>query len=291
MVKSMTGFGRGEIKDKGFYINIEIKSVNHRFLDIIYRLPKPISSLEDRIRNMLTDRISRGRLEINVVFEMHDKSINELEIDMELLKQYIDIFSFAKSNFELSGDIKINDILMLPDVIKIKNTDVDLEEVWDVLKVALEESINNLIDMRIKEGIKLYNDIISRLDAMEEIINDIDKMSYTVIDGYRKKLESRIQELVNENVDPNRIMTEIAIIADRSCIAEEVTRLKCHIAQFRESVESNYPVGKKLDFITQEMNREANTIGSKSLNYEISKNIIELKNEIEKIREQVQNIE
>lgn len=291
MIKSMTGFGRGEVKNRGFYINVEIKSVNHRFLDIIYRLPKPISSLEDRIRNMLTDRISRGRFEVNVVFEIYDKSINMLEIDNGLLEQYIDIFKYAKSHFGLSGDIKVSDILMLPDIIKIKNIDMNLEEVWDVLKIALEESINNLIDMRIKEGIKLYNDITCRLDAIEKIIDDIGKMSSVVIDEYRKKLESRIQELVTEKVDPNRIMTEIAIIADRSCIAEEVTRLKCHIAQFRESVESNYPVGKKLDFITQEMNREANTIGSKSLNYEISKNVIELKNEIEKIREQVQNIE
>ncbi|MDI6604641.1 MAG: YicC/YloC family endoribonuclease [Thermoanaerobacteraceae bacterium] len=291
MLKSMTGFGRGEIRKNGFYINVEIKTVNHRFLDVVYRLPKLLSGLEDRIRNVITNNILRGRVEVNIFFETYDRSINTLEVDKSLLNQYFEIIKYIKQNYLPDENIKVRDILLFPEIIKVKSVDINLNEVWEVLKSALIDSINNLVDMRIREGIKLHNDICKNLDILNEISDKIEKRSSLMIDTYRDKLRSRIEELTNGDFDQYRLMTEVALMADRISIAEEITRLKSHIIQFKTSMESNHPVGKKLDFITQEMNREVNTIGAKSIDLEISNSVIDSKHEIEKIREQVQNIE
>ncbi|AIS52597.1 TIGR00255 family protein [Thermoanaerobacter kivui] len=290
MIKSMTGYGRGEIKEKGYYITVEIKSLNHRFLDINCRMNKLLSGLEEKVREFVSKQIVRGRIELNIGFEVYERSINVIEIDESLLSEYLRVFTDVKSKFELEGFIKVSDLVYLPEVVKIKSSNLDLEEIWELLKLPLEEAINNLIDMRSREGIKLYNDVLHRLEKIERIVKDIEVLSAVMVEDYRKKLEQRIKEL-GVDADPNRIAMEIAIITDRSCIAEEITRLKSHISQFKDSLDEEGSVGKKLDFIVQEMNREANTIGSKSLDYRISKNVIDLKNEIEKIREQIQNIE
>ncbi|MGB9678954.1 MAG: YicC/YloC family endoribonuclease [Thermoanaerobacteraceae bacterium] len=291
MIKSMTGYGRGEVSDKGFYIVVEMRSVNHRFLDITCRCSKIISSLEDRVRSFISDKISRGKIDVNISFEMPEGSMNKVNIDEILLKQYMNVFTEAKNSFGLEGNIKISDIILLPEVVKIKNLEIDIEEIWINLKKALEDSINKLIDMRVKEGIKLYNDLVFRLDKIERSVNEIEETSPKILDEYKVRFETRIKELAQDKVDQNRIMTEIAIFIDKACIAEEITRLKSHLIQFKESIKEDIAVGKKLDFIIQELNREANTLGSKSIDYKISKCVIELKNDIEKLREQVQNIE
>lgn len=290
MIKSMTGYGRGEIKEKGYYITVEIKSLNHRFLDINCRMNKLLSGLEEKVREFVSKQIERGRIELNIGFEVYERSINVIEIDENLLSEYLRVFTDVKSKFELEGFIKVSDLVYLPEVIKVKNDDLDLEEIWELLKLPLSEAINNLIDMRNKEGIKLYDDVVNRIDKISDIVKEIEDLSFVMVEDYRKRLEQRIREL-GVDIDPNRMAMEIAIIADKSCIAEEITRLKSHIIQFKDSLKEEGSIGKKLDFIVQEMNREANTIASKSIDYRISNKVIDLKNEIEKIREQVQNIE
>jgi uncharacterized protein (TIGR00255 family) len=290
MIKSMTGYGRGEIKEKGYYITVEIKSLNHRFLDINCRMNKLLSGLEEKVREFVSQQIARGRIELNIGFEVYERSINVIEIDESLLSEYLRVFTDIKSKFELEGFIKVSDLVYLPEVIKVKNDDLDLEEIWKLLKLPLGEAINNLIDMRNKEGIKLYDDVVNRIDKISNIVKEIEDLSFVMVEDYRKRLEQRIKEL-GVDIDHNRMAMEIAIIADKSCIAEEITRLKSHIIQFKDSLEEEGSIGKKLDFIVQEMNREANTIASKSIDYRISSKVIDLKNEIEKIREQVQNIE
>ncbi len=290
MIKSMTGYGRGEIKEKGYYITVEIKSLNHRFLDINCRMNKLLSGLEEKVREFVSKQIARGRIELNIGFEVYERSINVIEIDENLLSEYLRVFTDVKTKFELEGFIKVSDLVYLPEVIKVKNEDLDLEEIWELLKLPLREAINNLVDMRNKEGIKLYDDIVNRMGKISDIVKEIEDLSFVMVEDYRKRLEQRIKEL-GVDIDPNRMAMEIAIIADKSCIAEEITRLKSHIVQFKDSLKEEGSIGKKLDFIVQEMNREANTIASKSIDYRISNKVIDLKNEIEKIREQVQNIE
>ncbi|KAA5806077.1 YicC/YloC family endoribonuclease [Thermoanaerobacterium thermosaccharolyticum] len=291
MIKSMTGYGRGEISENGFHICVEIKTLNHRFLDVSLRLPKPLSGLEDKLRLRIADSIKRGRVEINVSLETYEKSLDVLELNSDLLNQYVTILKTIKDKFALSDDIKVSDILSLSGIIEIKNADIDVDNVWATLDKALSIGIKNLIDMRVSEGIKLKDDIMNRLDILSNIIDKIEMRGPIVIKEYKKKLEARIKELTGDDFDQNRFLTEVAIMADRTSIAEEITRLRSHISQFRNSLDSDMPIGKKLDFLTQEMNREANTIGSKSMDLDIVNGVIELKDQIEKIREQVQNIE
>jgi len=262
MIKSMTGYGRGEIKEKGYYITVEIKSLNHRFLDINCRMNKLLSGLEEKVREFVSKQIARGRIELNIGFEVYERSINVIEIDENLLSEYLRVFTDVKSKFELEGFIKVSDLVYLPEVIRVKNEDLDLEEIWELLKLPLGEAINNLIDMRNKEGIKLYDDIVNRMGKISDIVKEIEDLSFVMVEDYRKRLEQRIKEL-GVDIDPNRMAMEIAIIADKSCIAEEITRLKSHIVQFKDSLKEEGSIGKKLDFIVQEMNREANTIASK----------------------------
>jgi uncharacterized protein (TIGR00255 family) len=287
----MTGYGRGEISENGFHICVEIKTLNHRFLDVSLRLPKPLSGLEDKLRLRIADSIKRGRVEINVSLETYEKSLDVLELNSDLLNQYVTILKTIKDKFALSDDIKVSDILSLSGIIEIKNADIDVDNVWATLDKALSIGIKNLIDMRVSEGIKLKDDIMNRLDILSNIIDKIEMRGPIVIKEYKKKLEARIKELTGDDFDQNRFLTEVAIMADRTSIAEEITRLRSHISQFRNSLDSDMPIGKKLDFLTQEMNREANTIGSKSMDLDIVNGVIELKDQIEKIREQVQNIE
>jgi conserved hypothetical protein TIGR00255 len=287
----MTGYGRGEISENGFHVCVEIKTLNHRFLDVSLRLPKPLSALEEKLRLRIADSIKRGRVEINVSLETYGKSLDVLELNSDLLNQYLAILNTIKDKFALSGDIKVSDILSLSGVIEIKNVDIDVDNLWVTLDKALSIGIKNLIDMRVSEGIKLKDDIMNRLDILSNIIDKIEERGPIVVKEYKKKLEARIRELTGNDFDQNRFLTEVAVMADRTSIAEEITRFRSHISQFRDSLDSDMPIGKKLDFLTQEMNREANTIGSKSVDLDIVNGVIELKDQIEKIREQVQNIE
>lgn len=287
----MTGFGRGDVRKNGCHIYIEIKSLNHRYLDISLKLPKQLISLEESIRSTIANYIKRGRVELNITFDIYENGLVNLEINKDLLQQYFDILKYIKSSLNITDNIRLSDILLLPDIINADSKNFDLENAWDVLEEALLESLNNLIDMRVEEGIKLKNDIEMRLDNLKSLIESIEKRSPYVLDEYRNKLLKKINELTNGDFDQSRFLTEVALMAEKSSIDEEITRFKSHISQFKLSLDSEMPIGKKLDFITQEMNREVNTIGSKSIDIDITNNVIELKDQIEKIREQVQNIE
>nr|WP_240951392.1 YicC/YloC family endoribonuclease [Caldanaerobacter subterraneus] len=290
MIKSMTGYGRSDVRDRGYEISVEIRSLNHRFLDVNIKLNRLLSRLEERVREFVSEKIKRGRVDLSISFDVYDKTLSFIKIDEPLLEEYLKAFSEVKAKFDLKGSITVSDLIDLPEVIKLENEEVNLEEVWEILRIALDDAIGKLIDMRLKEGIKLYDDVTKRIKKVSEIVGEIEGLSLVMVEDYRKKLEQRIKELGVE-VDPVRISMEVALIADKSCIAEEITRLKSHISQFRSSLNEEGPIGKKLDFILQEMNREANTIASKAIDYRISSKVIDLKDEIEKIREQVQNIE
>ncbi|MGB9808563.1 MAG: YicC/YloC family endoribonuclease [Caldanaerobacter sp.] len=290
MIKSMTGYGRSEIQDKGYKVSVEVRSLNHRFLDINLRINKLLSGLEERVREFVGEKIKRGRVDLSINFDVYDKTLNFIKIDYPLLEEYLKAFSEVKSKFSLEGSITVHDLINLPEVIKLENEEVNLEEVWEVLERALEDALKKLVNMRISEGKKLYVDVAKRLEKITRIVERVEDLSSTMVEDYQRRLEQRIKELGVE-VEPMRIAMEVALIADRACITEEITRLKSHISQFESSLEEEEPVGKKLDFILQEMNREANTIASKAIDYRISKEVINLKDEIEKIREQIQNIE
>lgn len=293
MAISMTGFGVGEFKDDKYSISVECKTINHKYLDINPRLPRKISFLEDKLRLLIKDNLRRGRIDIFIKLENISSSNTSLDYDAVLAKQYFDILSKMREDFGIEKPIELSDIYKFPDVIKATESEEDEDVLWNVLSSATKLCLNKLTDMRVIEGKKLEEDILSRTQTLEEVICKIEKLSETVEEEYRIKLNNRISELLDDPsiLDENRLAQEVAIYADKSSIVEEIVRFKSHIIQLRDTVVKEDAIGRKLDFIIQEMNRETNTIGSKVSNIEITNYVIEIKSELEKIREQVQNIE
>lgn len=294
MVKSMTGFGRAvsnEGKEKVF--SIEMKSVNHRYLDINIRMPKSMFSLEEKIRRKIKEKLNRGKLDIFINYKSYGKTESVAKLNLEFAKSYIDSLRNLKNEFpDLSDDISISLISRHPDVITIEEKEESLDEIWQEISILLDESLEGMLDMRIYEGEKLKEDIISKINDVEKFVGNIEEKSYLIVENYKQKLEERLSEILNKiDIDENRIATEVAVFADKSAIDEEITRLNSHLNHFKETLELTEPIGRKLDFIMQEMNREANTIASKSTDLEITNKVIDIKNILEKIREQVQNIE
>lgn len=292
LIKSMTGFGRGEFtKDDKTFI-VEVRTVNHRYNDISIRMARTFNSLEDKIREYIQNNISRGKVDIFISYTNLGVSNKKVILDKQLTQEYISVLNDVKDEFNIPDQIGLSIITRLPDAIRIESEEEDQDEIWLILKNSLELAVLNLISMRQNEGERLKTDIIGRLDHIGNIVNEIEQKAVTVIDEYREKLSNRIKDLMkNSPVDESRIAIEVAIMADKSSIAEEVVRLRSHLSQMASTLDSSNPIGRKLDFIVQEMNREANTINSKTSNIEIIKNIIDIKTEIEKIREQIQNIE
>lgn len=291
MIKSMTGFGKyNDIMNDREY-QIEVKSVNHRYLDISVKLPRQLSYLEDVIKKEVSTSIKRGKIDIFITFNNNSQEGRELKIDKELAKTYIKEIKDISREEDIEPTVDFVELLKLPDVLNLKYNQEDeqiKQEVIGVLKVA----INQLVKMRSEEGNKIYDDLMKRIDTVESKIIKISEKSTGLIQEYVVKLEGRVKEILQtEEIDKSRIAQEIVIYADKSSIEEEITRLKSHISQFRSLLQSNEAVGKKLDFIIQEMNRETNTIGSKSNCLDITNNVIDIKTELEDIREQIQNIE
>ncbi len=292
MIKSMTGFGRGEFQDEGKLILAEIKTVNHRYSDIFVKMPRQIACLEDKVRSEISKVISRGKIDVIISLEDHSDDSKTVVIDEPLAKAYLDAVVLLKDKYELNDDISASLIAKFPDVLKIEKVEQDSEAIWNILKVSLNNALNELVKMRQIEGESLKNDLLEKLIFIENVLNDIKLRAPEITKEYKQKLESRIKELTEQQtIDENRIATEVAIFADRCSIDEEVQRLASHIKQMRETLDLSVPVGRKLDFLVQEMNREINTIGSKANDLAITKNVIDLKSELEKIREQIQNIE
>lgn len=293
MIKSMTGFGRGEYSVDGKEYTVEIKTINHRYLDITVRLPRQYSFFEEYARKIVAKSISRGKVEVSIQFNNFGNELKHVSFDEQLIKTYLDEANLLENKFGIKNDLSFCRALQLPEVIKVEANDNE-EELVKEFAVALESALNKLKDMREVEGNNLRNDIINKCNNLLVILSKVESKSEIVVQEYKVKLQDRINELLKDidtKIDDTRLATEVAIFADKSSIDEELVRFKSHVNQLKQTLNLNEPIGKKLDFIVQEMNRETNTIGSKANDLDISQSVIELKNEIEKIREQIQNIE
>lgn len=293
MVRSMTGFGRGTYSENGKEFTVEIKSVNHRYIDFYIKLPRQIAFLEDRVREVVSKSLFRGKVDIFISFEDRSDDSRSVTLDEALANAYIQAVEKLKDKYSLKDDISVSLVSRFPDVLKIEKNEDDEEQLWNVLNKALNLAVASLVQMREKEGNELRTSLLQKADYIEEIISQIANRSPEVVIEYKQKLENRIKDLLNQQtIDENRLAMEVAIFADRCSIDEELVRLGSHLTQLREILSiKNQPVGRKLDFLVQEINREINTIGSKSNDIFITKNVLELKSETEKIREQIQNIE
>ncbi len=290
MIKSMTGYGRGKYENENREYTVEIKSVNNRYSDISIKLPRNISYLEEKIKKEISSKVSRGKIDVFITFYNNSTKGKNIKFNNELVKMYVKELKQLAVENNIKDEIQITDISKFPDVLTIENTE-DEELIWNELQIPLKEALNNFIEMRTVEGQKIHDDLLMRINDIQEKVNTISQNSTRLIKDYIVKLENRIKELLNtENIDENRLAMETVIYADKCSVEEEITRLNSHIFQFKNLIEGNV-VGKKIDFLIQEMNRETNTIGSKSSSTDITNMVIEMKTQIEDIREQIQNIE
>ena len=293
MLKSMTGFGRGESRNTDYNFNVEIKTVNHRYNDIIIRMPKHLNYLEEQIKSIIKSKINRGRVEVYIELEYSNESNIDIRIDMPLAKSYKSQLDSMMEELNIEDKVKLIHMLMFPEIIRKEKKEIEEDVLWQSLETALEIALDNVVNMRIKEGAILKKDMENQIFKIEEELLKIEERAPIVVIEYRDKLENRIAELLDGKikVDEDRLNYEIAFFADKSDINEEVVRLKSHSNQFLDSLNESESVGRRLDFILQEMNREINTIGSKSDDLTISNCVVNIKSKLEKIREQVQNVE
>ncbi len=291
MIKSMTGYGKSNLTVNLREYQVEIKSINHRYSDVNIKMPRTISYLEEDVKKEILKKVSRGKLDVFITYENNSKEGNEVKINTELAKLYIQQLRQLANEENLRANIEVTDIARFPDVLTIKSNNDD-EKIKQELLEAVSQAVLQLVNMREEEGTKISQDLQSRLCNIEAKIVEISKFSTGLIEDYVVKLEDRIKEILKtEDIDKSRLAQEVVIYADKCSVEEEITRLNSHISQFKQLLESNQAVGKKLDFLIQEMNRETNTIGSKANNLDITNNVVDIKTELENIREQIQNIE
>jgi uncharacterized protein (TIGR00255 family) len=292
MIRSMTGYGHYEYQNEEIRMSIEIKSVNHRYCDIYTRIPRQLSCFDDKIRSLITSRIARGKIDVFLNWENTGEGAKDVILDDGLARAYYEAIDRIAESLGLINDISLASLVRFPEILCVEKKEEDSEAVWPILENAVNKAMDTLISMRETEGRKLLKNLLEICDRIEEFREKILARAPQVVLDYKEKLSERIRELVDNNaVDEMRLAMEVAIFADKCDINEELVRLKSHVEQFRETFKSEGPVGRKLDFLVQEMNREVNTIGSKANDLEITKNVVELKTEIEKAREQIQNIE
>lgn len=276
----------------GKTIIVEIKSVNHRYFEFSSRVPRSCGYLDEKLKSFIQGKVSRGKIDVGVSIQSDGVSDEKIEVNSEVAKGYITALRSANEELGLEDDLTLSRIMRLPDIFDVKKIEEDEETVWNEVKSVAEKALERFIAMREAEGEKMREDILSRLDYITELVEKIEKKSPETTEKYRKKLFDKISEVLKDtNVDEQRILTEAAIFSEKTAVDEETVRLRSHINQCREMLSMNEAVGRKLDFLIQEFNREANTIGSKCQDIEITKVVVDLKSEIEKIREQVQNIE
>ncbi len=287
----MTGFGRASKQINSCFFTVEMKSVNHRFLDVNLKMPKQFLGIEDKIRKIISHSISRGRLEVYINFEGELISNKTLKVDWQIIDQFVASLKKIKENHSIYDQISLDHILSFREGIEVVEESISSDEFEDELIQLVEAAVKQLVDMRVVEGEQLKNDLTTRLKKLQEITFELEKIAPTVVENYRERIRKRVEEFVLGKLDENRILTEVALFADKADINEELTRIHSHIHQFIETLKEHEPIGRKLDFLVQELNREANTIGSKANDGLIAKNVVELKSIIEKLKEQVQNIE
>ena len=292
MIKSMTGFGRAQETVDGMTVTVELKSVNHRYFEFTAKVPRTYGFLEEKLKSFLNARVSRGKMECYVSIENLEESDMEVVVNPSLAKGYVDALRTLSETFGLKEDYSAISIAKFPDVLTLRKALADEEKIWNAVQKVTELAVERFVTMRETEGEKLRADILSKADMILEHVAFVESRSPQTVREYHEKLRQRMEELLeNTQVDEQRLLTEAAIFADKVAVDEETVRLRSHISQLREFLNADEPIGRKLDFLVQEMNRESNTIGSKAQDVEIAKRVIAIKAEVEKIREQVQNIE
>lgn len=292
MVRSMTGFGRFELSKDNRKITVEMKSVNHRYLELGIRLPKKLNAFEGKIREVMKNYIARGKVDVFISYEESSQDKVNLEYNASLAAEYMDIFNAMAQQFGMSNDVSIGALARYPEVITAKEAEVDEDSLWMFIEEAVKGACQQFVATREKEGANLAKDLIAKLDHLKELVDFIEGRSPQILAEYRTKIKQKVDELLADNtLDEARIATEVVMYSDKICVDEETVRLKSHIDHAKKCLNEAGGVGRKLDFIVQEMNREANTILSKANNLDISNAGIELKTDIEKVREQIQNIE
>lgn len=292
MIKSMTGYGRAEKVTETGKCTVEIKSVNHRYLDLSIKLPRKFNCFEADIRDVLKDYIQRGKVDVYVTYEDYSKDSVNIKYNSEVAAEYMKYFRIMSEEFDIDDDIRVSALSRMPEVLTMEEENISEDETWKLLKETLLEACDAFIVSRIKEGENLRKDLLEKLEVMKKNVEFIEQKSPVVIENYKERLTSKIKEVLDDKqIDEARILTEVCIYSDKVCVDEELVRLKSHIDSTIESLTNGGAVGKRLDFVAQELNREANTTLSKSTDLEISNVAITIKTDIEKIREQIQNIE
>ena len=287
---SMTGYGRAMRELDGRQLTIELKSVNHRFLDLSFRMPRNLMFLEDDARKLIGARLSRGHVDVFMTYRNARSDARSVQVDRALFDAYASALS-GLTDSGVQDDRSLMSIARLPDVLVVTETEEDQDALRELLKETLDAALDQLIEMRRREGAEMKKDLAFRTDRIEEMTNAVEARYPETVEEYTRRLRASIEELIGRNVDETRMLTEVAVMADRSAIAEETVRLHAHIAQLRECLEKAEPVGRRIDFLVQELNREVNTISSKSQDVPITQLVVGMKAEIEKLREQLQNIE
>ena len=288
----MTGFGRGEVRNPSLFLDVEIKTINHRYKDFNIRLPRKYMSFEEKIRNVVTEKVSRGRIDVFLNVTHLGAADITLNYNAELAEEYVKVLETISEQFPaLKKDMSVNSVARYPDVVSSVEAEEDLEETWKIFEPAVREAVDTLVESRIREGETLKKDFIKRIGIIAEEVRKIGELTKGTSEKYAEELNENIEKYNIGVIDRDRIATEIALFAEKINITEELVRLDSHLKNFLKIIEKNEPVGRKLDFLLQEINREANTIASKSNSFEISSSVVEIKSELEKIREQIQNIE
>ncbi len=288
----MTGFGRGVAEDEKRSFRVEMRGVNHRYLDLNLRMPKSLMSLEEKMKKIISGSVSRGKIDVFITYQNFSKEDQVVLYNHDLARQYVDVLEQMAKEYTLDGKPSISLLTAFPDVLYTKEKEENEEEIWGLLEKALVDSVASMVEMKVREGKALKLDLLEKAKTIRTYMEMIKVMDKEVIPKYKERLEERIASLLETiPVDENRLALEIAMYTDKASIDEEITRLNSHMNQMEKFLEEDEPVGRKLDFLAQEMNREANTIASKSVDLEITNTVLQIKNEIEKIREQMQNIE
>lgn len=292
MLKSMTGFGRAVEEIDGYVITVEIKSVNHRYFDFSSRIPRQYGFLDDKLKSYINSKVSRGKVECYVSVEALDTEDAAVVINKTLASAYVKALKELSGEYSLKEDFGTAFVSRLPDVFVLKKADEDEEKIWQLVKSVTDEAIEKFIQMRAVEGAKMKEDVASRAEYILDCVSFIEERSPQTVKEYNDKLVERVHEIIGDvSLDEQRIIQEVAVYADKVAVAEETVRLRSHIAQLKTFLESEEPIGRKMDFLVQEINRETNTIGSKANDVEIARKVVDIKAEVEKIREQIQNIE
>lgn len=292
MLNSMTGYGRAQATVDGRDILVEVKSVNHRYFECSTRIPRTYGYLEEKLKKLANTRITRGKVEIGVSVFNVDGAAAEVGVNLELARGYVTALRSLKEELSLTDNLSLASIARFSDIFQVKKTEEDEDAVWSAVQSVAEEALSRFCDMRKMEGERLYEDIAGRLSVIEGYVTEVEALSPQTIADYKVRLYAKLNEVLEgKNIDEARVLTEVALFADKIAVDEETVRLRSHLHQFSALMEETQPVGKKLDFLVQEMNREVNTIGSKCQDVRVTRLVVEMKSEIEKIREQIQNVE